>query len=80
MICEIIEYILSKFQSTHEPTSRNYFETFLVARWIRIHLLMQGTGVWSLVQENSICHRATKLVCHSYLAHALEPMSHNYCW
>ena len=62
MICEIIEYILSKFQSTHEPTSRNYFETFLVARWIRIHLLMQGTQVQSLIQENFTCHRAAKPV------------------
>ena len=64
MICQIIEYILSKFQSTHEPTSRNYLGTFLVAQWIRIHLPMQGTQVQSLIQENSTCHRATKPVHH----------------
>ena len=28
--------------------------------WIRICLSRQGTWVWSLVQEDSTCHRATK--------------------
>ena len=64
MIYQIIEYILSKFQSAHEPTSRNDLGTFLVARWMRIHLPMQGTQVQSLIQENSTCYRATKPVHH----------------
>ena len=36
---------------------------------------MQGTWVWSLVQEDSTCHGTTKPVCHNYWSlHALEPM------
>ena len=33
---------------------------------------MQGTWVRSLVWEDSTCHGATKPMCHSYWAHALE--------
>ena len=56
----------------------------LVIQWIRIHLLMQGTQVWSLVQE------AAKPLHHNYQAHSLlqatanepehptEPMSCSY--
>ena len=36
------------------------FRTFLVVQWIRIHLPMQGTWVWSLVQKDSTCRGATK--------------------
>ena len=32
----------------------------LVVEWLRIHLPMQGTWVWSLVQEDSTCREATK--------------------
>ena len=39
--------------------------TSLVVQCIRISLPMQGTHLWSLVQEDSICHRATNPVCHS---------------
>ena len=39
---------------------------------------MQGTWVWSLIQEDSTCCGATKSVCHNYWACALEPRSHNY--
>ena len=46
----------------------------LVAQWLRIHLLVQGTQVWSLVQEVSTRLGATKPMGHNYLAHALEPM------
>ena len=48
----------------------------MVWQW-RICLPMQGTRVWSLVQEDSACHRATKLVSHRCWAHALEPVSCN---
>ena len=34
--------------------------TSLVVQWLRIHLLMQETWVWSLVQEDSTCRGATK--------------------
>ena len=50
----------------------------LVAQWLRIHLPMQGTRVWALVQEDPTCFEATKPVHHNYWACALEPMSHNY--
>ena len=39
---------------------------------------MQGTRVWSLVQENPTCCGATKPVHHNYWACTLEPASHNY--
>ena len=44
----------------------------LVTQWLRIHLPMQGTWVWSLLQKG-----ATKPVCQNYWACALEPASHN---
>ena len=50
----------------------------LVAQWLRIHLLMQGTRVWALVQEDPTCRGATKPVSHNYWACALKPASHNY--
>ena len=52
--------------------------TSLVAQWLRIRLPMQGTRVWSLVQEVPTCHGGTKPVHHNYWACALEPMHHNY--
>ena len=36
--------------------------TPLVAQWVRICLLMQGTQVWCLVWEDSTCRRATVCV------------------
>ena len=38
----------------------------LTAQWLRIHLLMQGTRVQSLVQEDPTCCRVTKPVRHNY--------------
>ena len=52
--------------------------TSLVAQWLRIRLLMQGTRVRSLVREDPTCRGATKTVHHNYWACALEPVSHNY--
>ena len=40
----------------------------LVVQWIRIPLPMQGTWVQSLVWKDPICHEATHLVNHNYLA------------
>ena len=40
----------------------------LVISWLRVHLPVQGTWTRSLVREGSTCHRATKLVHHSYRA------------
>ena len=40
--------------------------TSLVAQWLRIHLLMQGTQVRALVREDPTCRRATKPVRRNY--------------
>ena len=39
---------------------------------------VQGTWVWSLVQEDPTYHRAAKLMYKSCWAHGLEPVSHSY--
>jgi len=46
-----------------------------VVQWIRICLLMQGTWVQSLVQEDSTCRGATKPVCHNYVFLAVLGLS-----
>ena len=50
----------------------------LVAQVVRSHLPMQETQVWSLVQEDPTCLRATKPECHNYWACALKPGNSNY--
>lgn len=46
--------------------------TYQVAQWITTCLTMQGTYVQTMVQEDSICMRQLKPVCHSHWA-TLEP-------
>ena len=65
---------LTSITDTQDPQKR----TSLVAQGLRIHLPVQGTWVWTLVQEDPTCHGATKPVRHNYWACALEPASHNY--
>ena len=56
--------------------------TSLVVQWLRIHTPVQGTGVRSLIWEDSTCLRATKpvwcnswAVCHNHWSlHTLEPV------
>ena len=50
----------------------------LVVQWLRIHLAMLGSPVWSLVQEDPTCCGAVKPMHHTCWACALEPASHNY--
>ena len=38
----------------------------LVAQWLRVCLLMQGTRVRALVWEDPTCHGAMKPVSHNY--------------
>ena len=52
--------------------------TFLMVQWLRIHLPMQRTWVWSLVRENPTCCGATKSMHHKYWVQALEPPSRDY--
>ena len=54
-----------------EMQIKTTMRTSLVVQWERIHLLMQGVWVQSLVQDGSMCRRATKLVRHNTCA--LEP-------
>ena len=50
----------------------------LVTQWLKIHLLMQETWVWSPVRGDAICCGASKPVRQSYWAWALKPMCQNY--
>ena len=54
------------------PATQTYSGASLVAQWIRLHQPMQGTQVWSLVQEGSTCWGATKSVRHTYWNHVLQ--------
>ena len=47
-------------------TLRMYLGTSLVAQWLRICLLMQGTQVQALVREDPTCHGVTKPVRCNY--------------
>ena len=54
-----------------EQTSRTLFRILivgasLVAQWLRICLLMQGTQVRALVWEDPTCHGAAGPVSHNY--------------
>ena len=44
----------------------NPFRASLVAQWLRICLLMQGTRVRALVWEDPTCHGAAGPVSHNY--------------
>ena len=52
--------------------------TSLVVQSLRICLPMLGTQVWSLVWEDSMCHRAAKPTSRNYWACALETQNHSY--
>ena len=52
--------------------------TSLMVQWLRIHLPMQGTQVWSLVWKDPTCRRETEPLYRNYWASALEPTSRNY--
>ena len=58
--------INSQFQEQGMEVSKWMYWTSLVVQGLRIHLPMQGTQVLSLVQEDLMCHGATKLEAHSY--------------
>ena len=68
-------------QPKDPPTDERIKKTVgasLVAQWLRIRLLVQGTWVRALVQEDPTCRGAAKPVHHDYWACTLEPTSHNY--
>ena len=49
-----------------KPGTRQGCRASLVAQWLRICLLMQGTRVRALVWEDPTCHGATRPVSHNY--------------
>ena len=69
----------------HNTVHQLYLRTSLVVQWLRIRLPVQGTRVWSLVQEDPTCRGATKPVRHNYWARVpqllkparLEPVLRN---
>ena len=83
-----VPYIDGSSSYTNIYTSQNSLKKFycieillqtsLVVQWLKIHLSVWGTGVWSLVWEDSTSHEATKPLFHNYWAHALEPANPNY--
>ena len=44
--------------------------TSVVVQWLRIRLPMQGAPAGSLVQEDPMCHGASKSLCHTTEARA----------
>ena len=79
----IYMFYLSSCVLENQPTldrgpNKKSSRTSLMVQGLRIHLPMQGTQVWSLVQEDSMCHRATQLVLHNYRSLcAQEPVLSN---
>ena len=47
---------------------KNHIGTCLVVQWLRTHLPIQGTRVWSLVWEYPTCQGATKSMTYNYWA------------
>ena len=80
---QVGEFIFLEMYPTVSPatpifTYKMFIGTSLVVQWVRIHLLMQGTRVRSLVREDKICRRATKpMRLHSWSLCALEPVLSN---
>ena len=76
---------MTRYHGTHYHGSLDMVSIFLIIQnswpfkmstcrllwlqWIRICLPMWGPQVRSLVQEDSTCHGATKLMSHNYWAH-----------
>ena len=61
------------FLEAGENISELSKRTSLVVWWIRIRLPMQGTWVWSLVQEDPTCWGAAEPVHRNFWGWALEP-------
>ena len=68
----------SFWPSTSEFLFKDEGRISLVVQWIRIRLPMQGTQVWSLIQEDSTCQVGMKPVGQNYWARALERTNRAY--
>ena len=62
-VLENLETLIFTYQSL---ILKGNWGTSLVAQWLRIRLLMQGTWVRALVWEDPTCRGATKPVHHNY--------------
>ena len=58
--------IQSYLKKQEKSQINNLTWAYLVAQWLRICLLMQGTRVQDLVWEDPTCHRAARPVSHNY--------------
>ena len=62
----ILDWLDSLWHPMQDPLLKNYSGASLVAQWLRICLLMQGTRVRALVWEDPTCRGATRPVSHNY--------------
>ena len=60
------ELLRDMIQWDTKTEEKNQLRASLVAQWLRICLLMQGTRVRALVWEDPTCHGATRPVSHNY--------------
>ena len=76
LICNTFKkcWFLSVGNSFQRPQSG----TSLVVQWLRIHLIMQGTRVWSLVPEDSTATEQLSLGTTLLSPCALEPTHHDW--
>ena len=58
--------LMVKLQKSQTRIKKQSYRASLVAKWLRIHLPMQGTWVRALVREDPTRHRATKPAGHNY--------------
>ena len=63
---EILEQASQGFLSKERSFKKLQLRASLVAQWLRICLLMQGTRVQALVWEDPTCRGATRPVSHNY--------------
>ncbi|KAJ8794114.1 hypothetical protein J1605_019106 [Eschrichtius robustus] len=60
------KWVKMLIQHNYKDVHSGFIRTSLVAQWLRIRLLMQGTRVRSLVREDPTCRKATKPVHRNY--------------
>ena len=65
-------YLCLLLQLIWDTVYRKQSRASLVAQWWIISLPMQGTQVWSPIQENATCHGEAKPMSHNYSAHMLQ--------
>ena len=66
--CVCVTVLRYQRRSSDKPILTDNSGASLVAQWLRICLLMQGTRVQALVWEDLTCHGATRPVSHNYWA------------